>query len=290
MRQVVGSLVALLVSGCLTAGDPLPGRDWGALSCDPGGVVQISSNAPLLPSLNVTPQALAARFAGALGDSLSTVEPDPRRSDERAWMWTTRTGASVMYAFTHPEDETARPFDQVHWSGAPRSTPPSDAKARETIEAFLRDMGVPGSAQLEIERNAPSTPDEWYATLTFKGNGVHDLKAVFDFGPSLAAVSLRPLHDLSRAQETVSAREASETATAYARCLLDRDGKTEAAGYALLGADPAGRAVAHASLALGTLVRFSEPADRETHCGTSVHVLVDAVTRAIHGTRLLLCD
>lgn len=104
-----------------------------------------------------------------------------------------------------------------------------------------------------------------------------------------AGISMSPPRDLSEALLLLAPAEAARLAVAYDRCDLDREGKTEARGYARQG-EPAdaGLAVLHDSLVRVVAITYTEP--ERSHCGLVRQVALDAETGAAHGHVVIGCD
>lgn len=173
---------------------------------------------------------------------------------------------------------------------------PGGATADErerNLETFLARFGVPAHVELWLKATTARTVQ---FHQEHDGTGVHFTQGYADGGSNFASetgfyteVSVGPLFDLSGVDVAPSPESASQTAQDYLRCVLGRDGKTEANGYRQTTVQPPGFAVVNESLAWNFHIAFTEPGER-SHCGFSRQVYVDVTTGAVHGWDWPYCD
>ncbi len=274
MRVLLAAAVVAVavLAGCAGPSGPVL-RGFFRDACDPSGAAAINGDAPMLAAFNDA-LGLAKAIAAGAGEGWTSDTPTHTYQEERTWatshgtihVWMGDTGLGAELSSTR----------------AASFTP-------EALASIGRNLGVTEEGSFS---SYPSTRQSWLAWgwPTHRAEGSISAKTPDGSGQN-GYLSVSPIHSLAFAHAEVSKERAVQVATAYARCDLDRDGKTEAAGYPFqsVGDDP--RFEAHGdSLVIVVSVAFSEPAGHESHCGLTRFVAVDAVTAAVVGEPIVYCE
>lgn len=289
----MATAVVVLGAGCLESLDsqrvssPTP-RAWTPEPCDPSGARLIGANAPLLPAFQGPAYRVADRLAEAFDDDLSSMRPE--RSFDDYTEWSTREGR-IQHHF--PE---SAPSHEWRYSTNRAWPSPDPETAEAAMRSSVSELGVSSMQDVAVEFYASGSLTYGSVVQSFAGTELTGTRWHVTVNPdnsgsptgeysSLYSVGIR---DLSRARVIVSEAEAEATAREYDRCVLDRLGKTEAAGYAFSGTSRTGLDVRNDSLVRTVWIGYTEP--DESHCGLMHIVFVDAVTGAVHGFDHPPCD
>lgn len=282
MRLALALVLCALAAGCASKAGPDVAAGWQPDACDVSDAAAISQNAPAVVAMRGSDAEVARRFVEAFGDEwVSDAPTDP---SEGARKWATREGEVRVTTHDTPRGLEGLTVDYT--------TPHGSAFDRESVAAAFERLGVaPASVRYE-ERSAGSGRfHQAFAGTLVIGTGGSWNAGRGDPAPygSWAGLTASVLRDFSDARASVPLDEAKRVALAYDRCLLDREGKTEAAGYAREGEpQDGGFGVMHDSLVRLVAIRYTEP--EESHCGLVRRVAVDAETGAAHGLVPFGCD
>lgn len=246
----------------------------------PGGA--FSGNAPVLEAMRGEDVAVARRFVEAFRDAWLSDKPIDASPGARKWA--TRDGEVRVNA---PREETLLDTVSVDYT-----TPHGDAFSRATVAAAFARLGA-DAASIAFEEK-PSGGGSYHQT--FEGVRLQGTGGSWNVGRGdpapygqWAGLTTQALRNLSDAQVNVSFEDAARVALIHDRCALDREGKTEGAGYARQGdARDDGLGIVHDSLVRLVAIRYTEPV--ESHCGLVRRIAVDAETGAIHGQVPFGCD
>lgn len=303
MRLPAGLLVVLVASaGCLTVLDGPPDDEtevargtepWSPHRCDPSGATDVNQDAPRIAPWRQDRDALASRFADAIGDPLTPDGPEDETAD---WArWATESGGTVHYnGRSQTSDLSLSYHTQRMWPGA------DEASARADLERFLDEFGTPDHVDLEWSFSEKSSRAGVFGTFAQPVDDTTILtgRSTFDSHENpasatgwFASFQFHPLFDLRSAHQKLTPAEAGEIAQAYDRCVMDQEGKTAAAGWThhQTHTDLGWLVVRNTSLARPVLVSYDEPGE-PSHCGFSHEVHVDVVTGAVLGHAFPPCD
>lgn len=217
---------------------------------------------------------LAKAVAEGAGEGWMGDTPTHTHEEERTWA----TSHGSIHVWVGDEGRAA----ELTSTRAASFTP-------DALASIGRSLGVTEEGAFS---SYPSTRQSWlsWGWPSHRAEGSISAKAPGGSGQN-GYLSVSPIHSLAFAHAEVSQERAVEVATAYARCDLDRDGKTEAAGYLFERIGDGGGFDVHGdSLVIVVSVAFSEPTGHESHCGLTRFVAVDAVTAAVVGKPIVYCD
>lgn len=260
-------LVVVLLAGCATT-RPSP---FTPDRCDPSGATAINHDAPRL-DLFGDPLRLAQATARGLGERW--LDDRPERVGEETLRWGTGDGSVTV---TTVDGEV----------GVEVASTRSATFTASALRNLGRELGV-----TEEGRHSAydATRQSWLGWHWPEHRHHGSISAVAPRSGE-GYVTFRALHSLASAHVEVTDDEAVATAKAYARCALDRDGKTVAAGYTFQEASVQDwTTVFGDSFVHQVMVAFTEPVGEESHCGLSRFVAVDAVTGAVVGEPVIACD
>lgn len=299
-RSLAPALALLvLVSGCIAPGADPPGangddgtdRDpaaaWTKDPCDPSEATAIAANLPWIPAWQGTMEERAERFATALGHDLPPLDEDS--PDAGNWNWNA-ANYEIRYTEAEADGRSGSPPDvpMLRYSTAGRWPTGDAADMEQELRDFLDRFGVPADVDLRFHEGR-SFVQTWEGEAIRHTTG----EAIPGDGSGeygrWSGFYLRPFYDMDDAVATVSEAQAMATAEAYDRCALDREGKTEAAGYVHRTTDHVGHDVRNDSLVHTISLHYDQPPP-PGHCGFGRIVHVDAQTGAVHGWEWPPCD
>ncbi len=270
-------LLPLLLAGCSTtpAGDSGSAAQWEPLECDPSGATTIGRNAPPIDGLTGTDPTVAGRVAAAFGDGITSTTPID--SDAGWARWPTATG----YV------QVSRTDGRASWD---LTTSRGDYPSEERLRAGLVALGAPAYS-LKTNEYTPGHMQQVWQGQVLDGTSAWFLKGQGDPAPtgSYGSFNLAGFVVTPGPLETVAESEILAAARGYDRCAMDAEGRTAAAGYTSSSVHLSAYSIQHDSIVRQVYIQYTEPGE-PGHCGFSRGVAVDAITGAVHGPVLVLCD
>ncbi|MEK6985735.1 MAG: hypothetical protein AABX89_05090 [Candidatus Thermoplasmatota archaeon] len=239
--------------------------------CDPSGATAINQDAPILSIFAIDLQLAKAAAQGA-GETW--LDDTPKRQSEGETEWGTAHGTITVY-----NGDDGKAVELVSTRAA--------SFRKQALEGIAQQLGV---AESGTYSEHTQTRQSWMSWGWPQQRHDGSIAAVAPSPSGLPGyIGLRAFHNLKEAHVEIDAGRAAEVAQGFARCSLDREGKTEAKGYSFesfLG-EPRFD-VFGSSLVFKVGVEFTEPV--ASHCGLLRLVAVDAVTGAVVGEPIAYCD
>jgi hypothetical protein len=269
-------LVAFLTAGCAASSQTPQGDEpdttmaWEPLPCDPSGATTRGRNAELVHGLQQSPEGIAQDIARTVGDPLgreTTREPEHRT-------WATESGGEVSISLW-TTNGTAGGFGQAQYEG-PRSVD------RPAMERLFERWGVEKETLVYGSPMFGGDGSNGPASQRVLGHDVGWTEGGATWhGEGATWLSILRFWEFASVDATVGAERATQTGGEAARCVLDEEGKTEAAGHPMIESHMLWMGVFDGSIAYVVDVRFESPDEEDLHCGLGKWVYVDAVTGAV---------
>lgn len=292
-----GALVALLVilAGCSGPADPAPSTSstptvhrtaeqepWTALPCDRGRVQSIAHSAEPVAGLQGSADAIARRIAQALGDPVTG--PAAPYDDSPYDAWPTAKGSLIVQM----EGNMGLSATEGDFVGATYLRNGGSLTGAQVV-AMATSLGAEaGTLRTGADRETGSLWQEWDGgKLGLQPYG--QAGATWQPQRDQWRLDIGPFFTFLASDAQVSQDDAVSAGRAYVRCVLDREGKTEAKGYMLEKASILGVAVHNRTIT--HLVNVHHATKTYSPCGDwdARWVFVDAVTGAVKESKLGPC-
>jgi hypothetical protein len=262
-------LAAPLLAGC---GSPAPppadsvADGWHRSACDPDPQARLARNAQTISGLRGPERDVAGRIAAAFGDEVTSAGTVDVGRYEKAYA--TKRGyvlpdhLSQPLAYDYVVQDPAFSAETVRNAAVALGAPADQLLANEEYE------GGGSLVQMWHGQHLMGTETSWHTGEEAQG-------AVY-------SLSVRVMYDLPADVRELPSAQLQDAAERFARCELDAEGLTAAAGYTHEGTAEWAYMVANATLARMENVIFSNPHPAGEHCPEQGRaVLVDVATAAI---------